>query len=175
TILPLTLDPGATVHAWLGVFTAFLVFWTTRTLLSRGGIRTTVTGLAWVSVGFGLEAFAQSGVGTNLVYGFWRPRDPGARPLGPFINRNHFGTWGIMAICLCVGYLQRRGGGQRCAPWRARLARWMDGRRLVLQLAVVMLAATIALGASRSSLVALACAAGYVALAAPTARGRGGR
>ena len=51
-ILPLTLDPGASVHAWLAVFTACVTFWTARTLLSRGGIRTVVTGLAWVAVAF---------------------------------------------------------------------------------------------------------------------------
>jgi len=38
------------------------------------------------------------------------------------------------------------------------LTAWMDGRRLVLQLAIVLLAAVLALGASRSSLVALMCA-----------------
>jgi O-antigen ligase len=100
------------------------------------------------------------------VYGFWQPRDAGARPLGPFINRNHMGTWSLLAMCLCAGYLQWRTAHIVVpANWRGRLATWMDGRRLVLQLAIVMLAAVLALGASRSSLVALMCAAGYVAVA----------
>lgn len=52
------------------------------------------------------------------------------------------------------------------------MSRWLDGQRLILQLAVVLLASAIALGASRSALLALACAAGYVAIAAPAGRGR---
>ena len=122
--------------------------------------------IAWGAIALVLLAFAQHASGTTLVYGFWRPRDAGARPLGPFINRNHLGTWSLLAICLCVGYLQWRTAHVTPPPtWRARLAGWMDGRRLVLQLAIVMLAAVLALGASRSSLVALMCVAGYVAVA----------
>jgi O-antigen ligase len=110
--------------------------------------------------------FAQHASGTTLVYGFWQPRDAGARPLGPFINRNHMGTWSLLAMCLCAGYLQWRAARLPAATnWRGRLTTWMDGRSLVLRLAIIMLAAVLALGASRSSLVALMCAAGYVAVA----------
>jgi putative inorganic carbon (hco3(-)) transporter len=123
-----------------------------RALFSRGGVRTFSTIIAWGAIALVLLAFAQHASGTTLVYGFWRPRDAGARPLGPFINRNHFGTWSLLAICLCVGYLQWRTAHVTPPPtWRARLAGSMDGRRLVLQLAIVMLAAVLALGASRSS------------------------
>ena len=30
---------------------------------------------------------------------------PRPLPLGPFVNRNHFATWAIMVIPLCLGYL----------------------------------------------------------------------
>ncbi len=164
--LPLTIDASATVHAWLSLFSILATFWVARALFSRGGVRTFSTIIAWGAIALVLLAFAQHASGTTLVYGFWRPRDAGARPLGPFINRNHLGTWSLLAICLCVGYLQWRTAHVTPPPtWRARLAGWMDGRRLVLQLAIVMLAAVLALGASRSSLVALVCAAGYVAVA----------
>jgi O-antigen ligase len=173
--VPLTLDTPATGHAFLSLFCTILAFWTARELFGRGGIRTFSTIIAWGAIAIALLAFAQHAAGTPLVYGFWRPLDPGARPLGPFINRNHLGTWSIMAICLCAGYLQWRSANERPpASWRARASRLLDGRRLVLQLAVVLLASAIALGASRSALVALACAAGYVAAAAPASRrGRG--
>ena len=169
-LLPLTLDATATVHAWLAVFTACVTFWTARTLLARGGIRTVVTALAWVSVAFAIEAFAQSAVGTNLVYGFWHPQDAGARPLGPFVNRNHAGTWSLLVLFLAFGCLQWRravSSPPRGWSWRARMAQATDGRSLILALSAFLLIFIVAVGASRSTMLALACTAGYVAVAAP--------
>jgi O-antigen ligase len=171
---PLTLSAADTAHAALTLVATALTFWMARSLFSRGGIRTFSIVMAWGAIVLSIVAFVQHASGTPLVYGLWQPRDAGARPLGPFINRNHFGTWGIMALCVSAGYLQWR---HEQTPvdrgWRSRLTAWMDGRTLVLLLAVVLLAAVIALGASRSAMVALACAAGYVAIAAARGRSRG--
>jgi O-antigen ligase len=172
TMLPLTIDLAATLHAWVSLLCIVATFWVARGIFARGGIRTFSTVIAWGAIVLAIVAFAQHSSGTTLVYGFWHPRDAGARPLGPFVNRNHFGTWSIMAVCLCAGYLQwRQLAARPTGSWRASVARSLDGRRLVLQLAVGLTAAVVALGASRSALVALACAAGYVAL---SARGGGG-
>ena len=43
-----------------------------------------------------------------MLYGVWRPLDTGARPYGPFVNRNHMATWIIMACPLAFGYLLAR-------------------------------------------------------------------
>jgi O-antigen ligase len=173
-ILPLTLDPAATIHAWLALFCACASFRIARTLFGRGGIRTVCTALAWTSVAFVIVAFAQSGADSSLVYGFWRPQDAGARPLGPFINRNHAGTWSLLVLFLVFGCLQWRravSSPSRGWSWRARLAHALDGRSLVLVLSTCLLVISIAAGASRSTMLALACAAGYVALAAPRQEG----
>lgn len=172
--LPLTLSTSDTLHAWITLLSVALAFWTARSVFSRGGVRSFAIAIAWGAVTLSIVAFAQHASGTPLVYGFWQPRDGGARPLGPFINRNHFGTWGIMALCLCVGYLQwRQDRASGAATWRSRVASWIDARGMVLQLAVVLLVALITLGASRAALVALAAAAVFLAGAA--ARGRYGR
>lgn len=171
---PLTLSVADTAHAAVTLLSIAVTFWLARSIFSKGGIRTFTVIIGWGAIVLSIVAFAQHASGTPLVYGFWHPRDQGARPLGPFINRNHFGTWAVMAVCLCIGYLQWR--QQRTSDgtnWRSRLAGWMDGRGMLLQLAIVLLAAVIALGASRSALVALAAAAGYVAVA--VAVGRDGR
>jgi O-antigen ligase len=167
-MLPLSVDPAATGHALLTLFTIALTFWTARALFARAGVRTFTIVLAWGAIALVLAAFAQHAAGTPLVYGVWQPRDAGARPLGPFINRNHTGTWSLLTLWLCVGYLQLRAASSsgRARGWRVRLRQALDARALVLALAVVLLAAGIALGSSRSALVALACGAGYVALAA---------
>ena len=60
-----------------------------------------------------------------LVYGFWEPLR-GDNPFGPFINRNHFAGWMIMALPLVAGYscalLAATWRPQR--NWKARL-RWL--------------------------------------------------
>jgi O-antigen ligase len=176
SFLPLTLDWRATVHAWLALFCATATFWIARAIFAVGGVRSLITCLAWAAIVVVLVAVGQAATGTNLVYGFWRPYDAGARPLGPFINRNHFGTWSLLVLFLCFGCLQWRrsaGSPSRGWSWRARVAHALDGRSLVLVLALVLLALAIVLGASRSTMLALACAAGYVAVTAP--RGTGTR
>ena len=168
--LTLALDPRATAHALTAAFCTVAAFWVARAVFAAGGVRTVVTALAWVAMGVVLVALAQSAAGTNLVYGFWRPYDAGARPLGPFINRNHCGTWSLLALMLCYGCFQWRRSSSspsRGWSWRARLAHALDGRSMMLVLAVVLLAVGIALGASRSTMVALAAAAAYVAVASP--------
>ena len=171
--LPFSLDPPGTLHAWLSLFSIAATFWAARAIFARGGARTFSAVLAWGAILMALVAFAQHASGTQLVYGFWQPRDAGARPLGPFINRNHLATWSILAIGVCVGYLQWRDAGTPPArSWRGRVARLFESRRLVLQLAVVLLASVVALAASRAALVALACSASYLAVAG---RGRARR
>ena len=114
---------------------------------------------------------AQTRRHTHLVYGFWQPQDVGARPLGPFINRNHAGTWSLLVLFLVFGCLQWRRGRSsspsRGWSWRARVAHALNGRSLILVLSTFLLIVSVAVGASRSTMLALTCAAGYVALAAP--------
>ena len=178
TLLPLTLDRGATLHAWLAAFCFAGMFWLARAVFARGGIRTVVTAIAWTAIAVVLVALAQGASGTSLVYGFWRPADGGARPLGPFVNRNHCGTWSVLALMLCFGCFEWRRAASapsRGWRWRARIAHALNGRSLILMLAVLLLTVSVALGASRSALLALACGAGYVAWAAPSGPGRGRR
>jgi len=174
--LPLTLDVGATMHAWLAAFCTIGAFWTARAILVHGGNRTLITCLAWAAVGLVILGIALSATGTHLVYGVWHPYDAGARPLGPFVNRNHFGTWSLLVFFLCFGCFQwRREASPRARrrTWGTRIAQALDGRNLILVLALALLAINVALGASRSTMLALACGAGYVAAVAP--RGSGTR
>lgn len=170
SFVPLTLDPASTLHALLAACAFAGTFWAARTIFAQRGIRTVITGLAWTAIVLVIVAFAQAATGTDLVYGVWRPYDEGARPLGPFVNRNHFGTWSLLVFFMCLGCLQwRRAAGSppRGWSWRARLAHALDGRSLVLALAMVLLVLVVGFGASRSTLLALAGGAGYVAATAP--------
>ena len=39
------------------------------------------------------------------IYGFWEPRYKLTTPFGPFVNKNHFAGWMLMALPTALGYL----------------------------------------------------------------------
>src|ERR1019366_4342045 len=41
----------------------------------------------------------------TLLYGIWPSADGKTQVYGPFVNRDHMGTWLVLAIPLAVGYL----------------------------------------------------------------------
>src|SRR4029078_3378231 len=93
----------------LGIFAAaVLLFWTCRQICEGGGTGRIVRGVAIIGFVASMTAIMQYGGKQQTLYGFWRPRDAGARPYGPFVNRNHFATWMIMACPLVFGYLLAR-------------------------------------------------------------------
>src|SRR4029077_20497982 len=51
-----------------------------------------------------LAGIAQRAAHSPYVYGFWHPKEEG-NPFGPFINRNHFAGWMIMALSVSLGLL----------------------------------------------------------------------
>ena len=94
-----------------------------------------------------------------LVYGFLRPR---GNPFGPFINRNHFAGWMIMALPLVAGYCvpcSRRRGGR--SGLRARL-RWLTtveaGQVVPAVFCALPMGMALALTGSRSGVAGFAVA-----------------
>src|SRR4029078_7137100 len=100
----------------------------------------------------------------GLMYWRWRPVDEGPDPFGPFVNRNHFATWAILAIPLCVGYLAAHSAAhtQRTrdnVPLRRRIVTFFDGRAMVLTSATGLLLVALAMTLSRSGPLRLAAGA----------------
>jgi len=163
----LSIDPDSTLVAF--------ALYSAMALLAVGLIRAMrVVGLEWLVLqvmGFGV-ALAVVGVvqkalvGTPddfLVYGFWRPSQRG-NPFGPFINRNHFAGWMVMALPLVVGYgcgVMARYGPSPDTNWRG-LTRWAmseeAGRPLHLATAVLIMGMALTLTGSRSGIAAFAIA-----------------
>ncbi|MGE0704948.1 MAG: O-antigen ligase family protein [Vicinamibacterales bacterium] len=129
-------------------------------------------GLEWLVVqvmGFGV-ALAVVGVVQRaltfndpdpLLYGFWQPARRGT-PFGPYINRNHFAGWMLMALPLVVGY--SCGVIARLAPstsggWRGWV-RWIlseeAGRPLLLVACALVMGMAMTLTGSRSGVAAFA-------------------
>jgi putative inorganic carbon (hco3(-)) transporter len=173
--MPLSLDLAGSLHAVGVAAAAVLVFWVTRETC-RGGaaVRPIARGICWLGLLLAAGAILQDTAGMRQVYGIWTPEAEGARPFGPFVNRNHFATWMAMAIPLCCGHLLARlqafrpalaPSGARRAADILQLGGWL-GVALALMLIAVVLAS------SRSGLAGLLAGLTWAVLAA-RAQGRG--
>jgi O-antigen ligase len=98
-----------------GILTSLVLFLIgTARLLSVTGARRLVEMILVTGVVLAIVAMAQKPLYAGKIYGFWTPQGNG-NPFGPFVNRNHFAGWMLMAIPVALGYL--------CA----RIARAMHG------------------------------------------------
>ena len=160
--LPLTIDLTDSAAAVALFGGALAAFFTAREIFAAGGVRTIARGTAVVGLLLAGVAIAQDATGGGLMYWRWRPTFERTYPFGPFVNRNHFGTWAIMAIPLAIGYLTAHATAHRhTAPvssWRTRLIGALDGRAALLLASAALMIVAVVLSLSRSALVGLAAA-----------------
>lgn len=113
---PISLDPQST----LAGFTLFLACGVLATgvalLCTRVGVRWIATPLTIIGVVMAITGIVQKATFNGKIYGFWTPIGLG-NPFGPFVNRNHFAGWMMMALPVALGLL--------CA----RIDRGMEGAR----------------------------------------------
>lgn len=162
---PLTLSPESTWYVLLFMASIVLLFWTCRTILAAGGARRLARAVGWLGLAAALVAIVQRALSPGLVYGFWRPLEPGAQPFGPIINRNHFATWMILALPISLGYLAAHAHSHRShrpVPFNlVRALRVADSRVLWLWAAGVIMLLAVTLTTSRAALMSLALSAGF--------------
>ncbi len=171
---PLSVSPSSTAYASGLVLTALVVFWTTRMASAQGMTRRIVRTVAFAGLVAALLAIVfQGGSDPSLIYGRWRPLDARARPFGPFVNRNHFATWVVMACPLAAGYVAAAFRGRSSpAGLKARLVVLFQGigtTTMWVGVAGIAMAIALVLSTSRSGLVA--CSVSLVG-GAFAARGR---
>ena len=160
--LPLSIDVDAGVWASLVAACALTTYLTARRVFARGGVRRVIRATAAIGFAVSVIALAQDATGHGLMYWRWRPIDEGAYPFGPFVNRNHFGTWVVLAVPLVLGYLAAHATAhQRSSPaarWPARLAALADSRSIWLTAAVVFMLVALVVTLSRSAWFGIAVA-----------------
>jgi hypothetical protein len=166
---PLTISVRDTVWAWIVTAGAVAFFWAARAQFRRGGVRRIVRLVSALGFVVSLLAIAQAATAGREIYWRFRTEFEGPLPFGPFINRNHFATWVIMALPLCLGYLTARSGAKgkeaRHASARSRLAHALDPRTAWLMAAAATMLLALLLSLSRSGTLALGVsAAGIVAI-----------
>jgi len=177
----LSISPETTRIA-LACFAAFSVslLGTARMTSRPGAPRFLVAGITGFGTLLALSALVQNLALTNqtgeghtiLIYGFWP--DPYAnKPFGPYINKNNYAGWMLMAFPLAFGLfaasldrLWRSVGPDRTARFLALSSK--DGARALLAgLASLVMAVSIVVSMSRSAMIALALTILGVAWFAP--------
>jgi O-antigen ligase len=173
---PISIDPPASVHASIVMLATLVTFWSARALFGFGGIRTVARGVAAWGLIAALLGILQDASGTRQVYWSWTPLSDGPPGFGPFINRNHFAAWIVMAISLTLGYLAARTHpGDRTDRYRsfaARVRRRLDGRTVWLLIALTTMVVALILTLSRSGLAAAVAATIVARILTVDRRGR---
>ncbi len=98
----LSLNPTLT-RAGLAIFLscAVLTIGVAR-LCSAYGVKWLTSSVTLLGVVMALAGIIQKPLYAGKIYGFWAPLE-GGNPFGPFVNRNHFAGWMMMALPLTLG------------------------------------------------------------------------
>jgi O-antigen ligase len=166
----LSLDPSATALALAGLI-AFGLYLTGLTgLWSRRDLHTLPRYLVLFAVPLALFGIFNREHSNGLVYGFWQPQaGPHMNVFGPFVNRNHFAGWMLMATCLAIGGLcgQAEVALRGLKPGLRRRVAWLlsaeANRLLLLAISIVVMTTALVWTMSRSGIVGLFCAVGCFA------------
>jgi O-antigen ligase len=129
-------------------------------------------GVSVLGVLMAIVGVVQKAMWNGKIYGFWTPTEAGDS-FGPFVNRNHFAGWMLMALPLVIGYFYGRvaRGMRDVKPgWRNRIV-WFSSaeasKTILTGFAALLMALALVLTMSRSGavglLVALVIAGWFVA------------
>ncbi|HEY7475483.1 MAG TPA: O-antigen ligase family protein [Vicinamibacterales bacterium] len=162
----LSIDPRSTAIAF-GLFCAFgllLIGLVRAVRLVR--LEWLLTQLMGLGVGLAILGVVQKAlidVDNPRLYGFWKP-ELGGNPFGPFVNRNHFAGWMVMALPLVIGYScavmyqSRRPASDDWRRWFSWFTTVEASRFLLVAFVVVALGMSLALTGSRSGIASFAVA-----------------
>lgn len=115
------------------------------------------------------------------IYGVWRPENPVTTPFGPYVNRNHFAGWMLMALPIGMALMLRELEQRRVSLSNARAIVWLSspegGRFALTAIAVALMLLSLVMTRSRSGLgglVAIIAMLGVIAMRRFGARALGG-
>lgn len=160
---PLSIKPRVTVLALMATAALGVLLVGLARTLTRDDILQIPRGVSILGVVLAVVGVAQKAMWNGKIYGFWTPIDVGDS-FGPFVNRNHFAGWMLMALPLVVGYFAARvaRGMRQVKPgWRNRLV-WFSSadasETILVGFAVLLMALALTLTMSRSGMLGLLAA-----------------
>jgi O-antigen ligase len=160
---PVSIHPPLT---WTGLALlasfALLLIGSSR-LFSLSGTSTVVRALTILGVVLALGGIVQKAIYNGKIYGFWTT-EMGGDPFGPFVNRNHFAGWMLLALPVTLGLgcagISRGMRGVR-PVWRERFL-WLSSPQaselILLLAAAAVMALALVMTMSRSGIGAMALA-----------------
>jgi len=149
---PISVDPDATLFALFLTATVVVLFWSARRSFARGGVRTVLRAVAWSGLVVAPLAILQHLFEPQLFYAAIHPIAGNALPFTPFVNRNDFAAWLLMAIPLTMGYVMARVESRRQhgVPFDPELA--LDTKNIALGFALFAMTAALLASLSRSGI-----------------------
>ncbi len=170
----LSIAPALTLRT-LAMFASLAVFAAGMTMWVRPArcLRWIAASLVWIGVTLGLLALAQKSMSNGRIYWFWESEFRAANNYyGPFVNRNHFAGWMLLASAVVAGYLvaQVATAARQLKPgWRNRVL-WLstpDASYLILTAcALFVMLVSLVWSMSRSGIAGAALALAIVGITA---------
>jgi hypothetical protein len=150
----------------LGAFASLALYFTgLPALVSRRTLRAFPGQLLVFAVPLALVSIYFRERNNGLVFGFWQPETgSGSNSFGPFVNRNHFAGWMLMATCLAMGALVGRieSAVREAKPgarnWVAWLATPGASHLILMGIGTIVTAVSLVWTLSRSGIISFACA-----------------
>jgi hypothetical protein len=157
---PLSIRPRSTELALAVTLALGVLLLGLSGVLTRDDAKHAARGIAVLGVIVAIAGIAQNAMWNGKIYGIWSPQEPG-NSFGPFVNRNHFAGWMLMALPLVGGYLFARisrGMQHTKSDWRSRLL-WLSSadasETIWIGFAVMLMALALTMTMSRSGILGL--------------------
>lgn len=163
---PISIDPADTAIAMAGLAALGLYILGLSATLSQTALRILPRDLMFFAVPLALFGIVSRELNNGLVYWLWKPQQGGGDACGPFVNRNHFAGWMLMACCLSIGWLLGQFEGvskDAGSDWRKGIV-WLSSpqaSKLIMTAgALVVMAVSLVWTLSRSAIASFAAALG---------------
>jgi O-antigen ligase len=157
--LPFTVDLSATAWAFAVCAGTIATFFVARQVFASGGVRIAARGIASVGLVLSALCLAQNATAHGAMYWHWHPEFAVAPPFGPFINRNHFATWAVLAVPTAFGYLLAHASAHSRSTepvhWRQALVDLLDARSIWLVAGICLMLVALVTSQSRSGMAGL--------------------
>jgi O-Antigen ligase len=160
----LSIDPAATLRGFGLLFGFGILLVGLVAVFSRYGVSWVVQGLIAFGVALALIGIVQKALlgdhafGGMKIYGFWAPEHKVSTPFGPYVNKNHYAGWMVMALPVALSYFLAQADWALThvrRNWRTRLL-WLSspegGRFQLAAFAVIVMGVALTMTTSRSGI-----------------------